>query len=77
MYDVLLEILRALVDAPDDLDLHEVEGDQTTFFELRCAQEDVGTVIGKNGKTISAIRSVVNAIAQRDDRLAVFEVIEP
>lgn len=77
MYDVLLEILRALVDAPDALDLHEVEGDQTTFFELRCAPEDVGTVIGKNGKTISAIRTVVNAIAQRDDRLAVFEVIEP
>ncbi|MCC5850650.1 MAG: KH domain-containing protein [Verrucomicrobia bacterium] len=77
MRDVLLEILRALVESPEDLDLREINGDQTTFYELRCAPIDVGTVIGKNGKTISAIRTVINAIAHRDDRMAVFEVIEP
>ena len=77
MKSLLLEILNTLVDFPEALDLAEVSGEETTFFELRCAPEDVGTVIGKNGKTISAIRTVLNAVALRDDRTAVFEVIEP
>lgn len=77
MHSVLLNILRALVDEPEALELTELHGDLTTYFELRCAPGDVGAVIGKNGKTISAIRTVVNALALREDRQAVFEVIEP
>lgn len=76
MKELLLEILRTLVEAPGEIRLKEVEGEETTFFELRCAPDDVGIVIGKNGKTISAIRTLLNAVAQQDDRSAVFEVIE-
>jgi len=77
MRSVLLNLLQALVDEPESLELTEVHGEQTTYYELRCAPEDVGDVIGKNGKTISAVRTLVNALAMRDNRQAVFEVIEP
>lgn len=77
MRDLLLHILRALVQHPDALDITRVDGEQTTFFELRCHPDDVGIIIGKNGKTISALRVLLNALAGRDDRKAVVEVIEP
>jgi predicted RNA-binding protein YlqC (UPF0109 family) len=77
MKSVLLHILRALVDFPEALEVSEIDGEETLFVELRCAPEDVGTLIGKNGKTISAIRTLLNAIMQREDRQVVVEVIEP
>jgi predicted RNA-binding protein YlqC (UPF0109 family) len=77
MKNLLLHILNALVQYPGDLDITQVDGGQTTFFELRCHPDDVGIVIGKNGKTISAIRVLLNSLAGRDDRQVVIEVIEP
>lgn len=77
MRELLLHILHPLLLHPDALEITEVEGGETTFFELRCEQEDVGIIIGKNGKTISAIRILLNALAGRGDRRAVVEVIEP
>jgi hypothetical protein len=76
MEKMLLNILRALVQVPEDLDIQEVKGENTTFVEIRCAPEDVGCVIGKNGKTISAIRVLINAITRGDQKI-VLEVIEP
>lgn len=77
MEKLLLNILRALVQVPEDLDIQEVQGARSTFLEIRCNPDDVGSIIGKNGKTISAIRVLVNAIAGRDDKRIVLEVIEP
>lgn len=77
MRELLLHILRPLLLHPDSVEVTEVEGAETTFFELRCDPEDVGIVIGKNGKTISAIRVLLNALAGRQDRNVVVEVIEP
>lgn len=76
MEKMLLNILRALVQAPEDLDVQEVKGLSKTFIEIRCAPEDVGCIIGKNGKTISAIRVLINAISRGDDQI-ILEVIEP
>ncbi|MEX2607065.1 MAG: KH domain-containing protein [Kiritimatiellia bacterium] len=77
MEKLLLNILRALVQVPEDLDIQEVRGAASTFLEIRCNPADVGILIGKNGKTISAIRVLINAIAGRDDKRIVLEVIEP
>jgi len=77
MNKLLLNILTAIVQYPEDLDITRVDGGQSTFFELRCHPDDVGIVIGKNGKTISAIRVLLNSLAGRDDRKVVIEVIEP
>ena len=76
MEKMLLNILRALVQAPEDLNLQEVKGAHRSFIEIRCAASDVGSIIGKNGKTISAIRVLINAITRGDENI-VIEVIEP
>jgi len=76
MEKMLLNILRALVEAPEDIELQEVKGATNTFIEIRCAPSDVGSIIGKNGKTISAIRVLINAITRGEERI-VLEVIEP
>ena len=77
MQNLLLNILRALVQAPESLEITETQGDTTTFVEIRCDADDVGAVIGKNGKTISAIRILMNATSHRPGHRIVIEVIEP
>lgn len=76
MDKMLLNILRALVQAPEDLELQEIKGATRTFIEIRCAPADVGCIIGKNGKTISAIRVLINAITRGEERIQI-EVVEP
>lgn len=77
MKELLLTILRAIVQHPEAVELTRVEADATTFLELRCHPDDVGIVIGKNGKTISAIRVLLNCVSGQDDRKAILEIIEP
>lgn len=76
MKKFLLSILAPLVDAPSDLRVTEVNGSQTTLFELRCGREDIGKVIGKNGKTVAAVRTLLSTFAARQGRKAVLEVVE-
>jgi predicted RNA-binding protein YlqC (UPF0109 family) len=77
MRELLIHLFHALVSDPDALDITRVDGDTTTLFEVRCAPEDVGTLIGKNGKTISAIRTLMNAVGDSEGRQVAVEVLEP
>ena len=63
MKELILVMARALVDKPDEVEIKEVEGEVTTILELRVAKEDLGKVIGKQGKTAHAMRSILNAMA--------------
>lgn len=63
MRDLLLQNLKALVADPSALQITQLNGDNTLVFELRCAKEDAGKIIGKSGKTISALRALMNAVA--------------
>jgi predicted RNA-binding protein YlqC (UPF0109 family) len=76
MRDLILVISRALVDEPDKVTLNEIEGDKITVFELHVAKEDLGKVIGKQGKTAHAIRTILNATATKLKKRAVLEIIE-
>lgn len=76
MKEMLEYIVRALVDHPDDVRITEVEGERTVIFELRCHPEDLGKVIGKNGKTVGAIRTLLSTAAARQNRRAMLEVVE-
>jgi predicted RNA-binding protein YlqC (UPF0109 family) len=76
MKPMLEFILRSLVDHPDELRITDVEGERTSLFEVRCHRDDLGKVIGKNGKTIGAIRVLLNTAAARKGRRAVLEVVE-
>ncbi|MBT3514772.1 MAG: KH domain-containing protein [Nitrospina sp.] len=76
MKELILTMARALVDKPDEVEVREVEGDVTTIFELRVAKGDLGKVIGKQGKTAYAMRSILNASATKLKKRAVLEIIE-
>jgi predicted RNA-binding protein YlqC (UPF0109 family) len=69
-------IAKALVDHPDQVNVVEVEGEQTSVLELRVAKEDMGKVIGKQGRTARAIRTVLTAAATKAKKKAVLEIIE-
>jgi predicted RNA-binding protein YlqC (UPF0109 family) len=69
-------VLAELVDHPEAIKLTELAGDKSVIFELRCHQDDVGKVIGKNGKTISAVRTLLGMLAARQGLRAMIEVVE-
>ena len=76
MKDLILVIAKALVDEPEDVVLTEIKGEVTTVFELRVAKEDLGKIIGKQGKTARAIRTILNATATKLKKRVVLEIIE-
>lgn len=71
-----MTMVKALVDKPDEVSLREVEGEKTTVLELRVAKGDLGKVIGKQGKTAKAMRTILNATATKLKKRAVLEIIE-
>ncbi len=76
MKDLIIVIAKALVDFPDQVEITEIEGEKTTVLELRVAKEDLGKVIGKQGKTARAMRTILNANATKLKKRAVLEIIE-
>lgn len=76
MKPFVLYITRALLDHPGDVVVTEVIGKQTTILELRCHPKDVGRLIGRSGKTISALRVLLSNLASKEGRRAVLEVAE-
>ncbi len=77
MKELLELIAKALVDNPDEVSVSEVGREQTIIFELRVAQEDLGKVIGKQGRTVRAIRTIVSAAGMKLGKRFHFEIIEP
>ena len=76
MKNLVMTMVKALVDKPDEVSLREVEGEKTTVLELRVAKEDLGKVIGRQGKTAKAMRIILNATATKLKKRAVLEIIE-
>jgi uncharacterized protein len=69
-------ITKALVDRPDEVEVREVVGEKTTVYELRVGEGDLGKVIGKHGRTIRAIRTLLSAAATKQNKRAVLEILE-
>jgi len=76
MKELIKYIAQALVDRPDQVEVTEVVGEQTSVIELRVAKEDLGKVIGKQGKTAKAIRTILSAASAKVHKRAVLEIIE-
>jgi len=73
----LVEIIaKALVDHPDEVSVQEVEGDQSITLELKVANDDMGKVIGKQGRIAKAIRTVIKAAATKEDKRVMLEIIQ-
>ncbi|HLE60033.1 MAG TPA: KH domain-containing protein [Thermoanaerobaculaceae bacterium] len=76
MKELVEQIAKALVDQPDKVQVHEVQGEQTTVLELRVATEDLGKVIGKQGKTARAVRTLLAAAGMKVRKRFVLEILE-
>jgi len=76
MRELVEYIAKALVDDPASVRVSEVKGENVTVIELRVAQTDLGKVIGKQGRTARALRTILNANATKQGQRAVLEIIE-
>ena len=74
--ELIEKMAKALVDKPEDVVVSEVEGEKTTVFELRVAQTDLGKVIGKQGKTARAMRTILSASGTKIGKRCVLEILE-
>ncbi|MDO9578026.1 MAG: KH domain-containing protein [Candidatus Cloacimonadales bacterium] len=76
MIELIEFVVKALVDDPASIVIKEVVGEKITIYELRAAKSDIGKIIGKKGRTASAIRTIMNAVSARQGKRAVLEIIE-
>lgn len=76
MKELITLIAKALVDKPEEVEVQEIEGRQTTVIELNVAKEDLGKVIGKRGRTAQAIRTILTAASTKINKRCVLELIE-
>ncbi len=76
MKEFVERIAKELVDNPDQVNVTEVDGERTTVIELRVAKEDLGKVIGKEGRIAKAMRVLISASTARDEKKCVLEIVE-
>jgi predicted RNA-binding protein YlqC (UPF0109 family) len=76
MKDLIKYMAQALVDHPEQVEVSEVIGEQTSVIELRVAKEDLGKVIGKQGRTAKAMRTILSAASTKIRKRTVLEIIE-
>ena len=76
MKELVEYIAKALVDNPDDVKLTEIEGEKTSVIELSVAKEDLGKIIGKQGRTARSIRTILSAASTKNNKRAVLEILE-
>jgi len=76
MKEFIEYIAKALVDSPEEVVVSEVVGDQTSVLELKVAKEDLGKVIGKQGRSARAMRTILSAASTKLKKRTVLEIIE-
>ncbi|GAB4389789.1 MAG: KH domain-containing protein [Thermodesulfovibrionales bacterium] len=76
MKELVETMAKALVDRPEDVVVAEVDGEKTTVFELRVSVNDLGKVIGKQGKTARAMRTILSAAGTKMGKRCVLEILE-
>ena len=77
MKDLLENMVKAIVDSPEDVEISVTEGEDTLIYEIRLGDGDLGKVIGKKGRNIGAIRTIVSAISAKEGgKRSIIEIIE-
>lgn len=76
MKDLIKNIVRTIVDKPEEVEISEIQGDQITVLKLRVAKEDIGKVIGKKGRNVRAIRTILSAASAKEKKHTVLEILE-
>lgn len=75
MKDLILAIAQALVDSPENVEVIEVNGGNTSIFQLKVSKADMGKVIGREGKTAQAMRTVISAASNKYHRNSILEIV--
>jgi len=76
MKEIIVTLAKALVDQPDLVSVNEIGGYNTMILELSVAKQDIGKIIGKQGRTISAMRTILNAVSAKDKRRTLLELMD-
>lgn len=76
MKELIKYIAQSLVDQPDQVEVNEIVGEQTSVLELKVAKEDLGKVIGKQGRTARAMRTILSAASTKLKKRSVLEILE-
>jgi uncharacterized protein len=76
MKDLLLYIAQSLLDIPENVEVKEIAGNQTTVLELKVDPSDLGKIIGRQGRTAKALRTIINAAALKAGKKVILEIIE-
>lgn len=76
LQELVTFIAKSLVDSPEQVEVREVAGEQTSVLELKVAPDDLGKIIGKQGRTAKAIRTILGAAAAKIRKRAVLEILE-
>jgi predicted RNA-binding protein YlqC (UPF0109 family) len=76
MKALIEKMAKSLVDNPEDVSVGEIDGEKTSVYELKVAQDDIGKVIGKQGKTAQAIRTILSAAGNKLGKRCVLEILD-
>ena len=76
MKELIEQIARTIVEKPDEVQVRAIEGEHAVVIELRVDRDDIGKVIGKQGRTITAMRTILNAARTQKEKRQILEVIE-
>ena len=74
--ELIVSMAHALVDSPEEVEVNEIEGAQTSVIELRVSKSDLGKVIGKQGRTARAMRTIMSAASTKLQKRSVLEILE-
>jgi predicted RNA-binding protein YlqC (UPF0109 family) len=76
MKDLIIEIVQALVDQPGEVSVNEIGGSHTTVLEVRVSKTDMGKIIGKQGRTAQAMRTILSAASGKTRKRYILEIVE-
>jgi len=76
MEDLLEYLARALVDNPDDVQVEVIEGERSAILQLKVHPDDIGKVIGKQGRIVQAMRTLIKAAATKEGKNAIVEILD-
>lgn len=76
MKELIELIIKGIVDNPNKVKINEIIGEKSSIFEIRVDSDDIGKVIGRQGRNIKSIRTIVNAAAQKDDKRVIIEIVD-
>lgn len=77
MQELVEHLVKALVDAPEKVEIRHYEGERTIVFEIKVADQDMGKIIGRQGRMASALRTIVNAAAMKQHKRVSLEFLDP